>query len=67
MEYGQSEFMFRADDRVGNRGNVVNKIKEDNSSHDIKKVSQKPKDDLKRFIPFCNNIVLLNPQKKHAS
>ena len=58
----QRDFMVKTDDKPKIK-NMAPKRQEEIIS-EIKKHSQEPGPDLKRFIPFCNNIVLLNVQKK---
>jgi len=58
----QRDFMIKTDDKPKIK-NMAPRRQEEIIS-EIKKQSQEPGPDLKRFIPFCNNIVLLNVQKK---
>lgn len=64
----QKDFILKADEGVAYRGNKEVMMKEkEHQKTEVQKINQVPGPELKKFIPFCNDIILINVQKKVES
>jgi len=59
----QRDFLLKSNDIIKYPTQAQVSMKYDGSVSDIKKVSIAPGKELKRLIPFCNNIVMVTVQK----